>query len=112
MDHTVAGRSREDRKTTRNWNVGTNGTDVVDSGNRRQDATKMKCSGCNQRFEFTQGRFVKIDKQPDGRIYDWYCRDCNDAPKRVTIDGGPPIDPQDEYEQEWIPETENPCTSE
>lgn len=44
----------------------------------------MICSGCNQRFEFTQGRFHKIDKQPDGRIYDWYCGDC--TPK-VPIDG-------------------------
>lgn len=45
----------------------------------------MICTGCDRKFDFTQGQFREGTKIPgfSGKCYDWFCRDCG---SKVAID--------------------------
>jgi len=73
----------------------------------------MICTGCDQKFEFTQGQFREGAKIPGffGTCYDWFCRDCS---SKVAIDdtkekepaqsvGAAPVDWTEPPERETVP---------
>jgi hypothetical protein len=45
----------------------------------------MICTGCDNKFDFNQGRFVETERIQGftGKCYDWYCGSCTPT---VAID--------------------------